>query len=1160
MKIKTLLLLFLEQKSHFIDFYRIMKVSFFLLFVCVCQLFATNTKAQNTTINIQANTVSIGQLISEIEKQTDFLVVFSNREVDLNREVKIQSKSGTVFNFLNNAFDKTDISYGIENSYIILSKQKASVAGSLVGQQDSKPITGVVKDKHGETIIGANIRVGGTSIGTITDVDGKFSLNVPPNGTLIVSYIGFITKDIPIKNQKMLTILLDEDMQALEEVVVIGYGTAKKKDLTGAISTIKTGNLEKEAPRSVQDLLRANSAGLNIAFATGPSADVSLQVRGKNTLKAGSSPLIVLDGVIYEGALSDINPMDIASVDVLKDASSSAVYGAKAANGVVVVSTKRGQSGKPVINFNTNLGFVTSANQREILDGAGFVAYRQDYERTKNSKAYLEKYPEIFSDPRKLESVNALNWYNYDQKTPVSSVTDDQLMRTWLSRLDFKAPEIENYMSGNETRWDDLVFQTGLQQDYTASISNRKEDFSYYWSMGYMDNEGIMTGDRYTTFRTRLNLESKITNFLTVGINTNFSTRDESKMTSTSDKDPYKACEWQNMVRISPYGSNNIDDLDSQFRRLPTGDVTPVNPFYDNLYRDRMKRYNTLNSNIYAKITLPYGIEYQMNFIPHYRWDEYYLHESSQNEEWKNKGGSSERSTSKTFNWQIDNVIRWKREFNKAHNIEVTLLANAEKGQYWSQKAKASSYSPNDYLGYHRLESGAVPTVSSEDTYKTGDALMARLFYSYKGKYMVTASVRRDGYSAFGQRNPRATFPAVALGWAFTSEKFMEPISHWLNYGKLRLSWGENGNRDIGQYEALSDLTTGPYPYIDQSGSLYLSSLLYVNRMANRGLKWERTGSYNIGLDFSLFNDILSGSAEGYISNTNDLLVDRALPEILGFSSVTSNLGQIRNKGFEFTLNANIMKTKNFEWTASANFSLNRRTIKKLYGDMVNVTDASGNVIGQKEADDIKNKWFIGQDPDRIWDYERTGVWQEEEEKEAAKYGCQPGDFKFTDQNKDGVMTDADKILQKYKTPRFRWTLRNEFRVFNDFSLSFMMYSLWGQYASFGEAANKSNFPDRCSAYVQPHWMPENRINDFARINSKSLGDNYISRSFIRLDNITVAYSVPQELLKKISVQNMRFSLSVRNVGVFSPDWKYWDPETGGPTPRTFNLGINFTL
>jgi TonB-linked SusC/RagA family outer membrane protein len=999
----------------------------------------------------------------------------------------------------------------------------------------------------------------------VTDADGKYSIRVSAGRsvTLTFSYIGFITQEIAVSGD-VVNVVMNEDLQNLEEVVVIGYGTARKRDLTGAISTVKTENLAAEAPRTVQDLLRANSAGISTTLSSNAKGNASLQIRGANSLKASTSPLLVVDGVIYEGGLEDINPVDVESIDILKDASSAAVYGAKSANGVVVINTRRGKIGKPLISFNANIGLAQAADVPKIYDEQSILDWRYDYATGKRTDEYLAQYPEMFSDPRRLQGVSQLEWYNYDQGTPATSVTEEQLITSYLSRLEFKSPEIANYLKGRFTDWTDLVLQTALQQDYTVGVSSRTDNLTYYWSLGYADREGIVVGDDFSTFRTRLNLESKITDFLSVGMNTGFSSRDESAM----------PCAWGSMIRITPLGSNNIGDPDvsDYVVKYPGNDPEAPNPFYDNMYRERKKLYTTLNSNLFARLTLPFGFEYQLNYIPRYQLYEYYNHDSSNHFEWAAKGGESTRETEKILSWQIDNILRWKREFNRIHSVEVTLLANAEKYQSWKQKMTTKQFSPSDVLGYHRMQAGTVPLNESDDQYQTGDALMGRVFYSFRNKYMLTASIRRDGFSAFGQQHPRATFPALALGWVFTSESFAKSLTDVLSYGKLRFSWGQNGNRSIGRYDALSDMTSGAHPYIDQNGNLYISSQLYVNRMANRGLKWESTASYNLGLDFALFGDRLSGSIEGYMSRTNDLLVDRALPEITGFSSVTANLGQIANRGLEITLNANVLNIQNLSWTSSANFSLNRRKIVHLYGDMVDVLDAGGNVVGQKEADDIKNKWFIGQDPDRIWDYDRIGVWQTNEKEDAAKYGLQPGDFKYRDNDEDGVLTDDDKVFQGYRTPRFRWTWRNEFAFCRDFTLSFMMYSYWGHYDTYNYAANTQGFPDRNSDYVRPRWTPSSPINDYARIGSKNLGTYYMERSFIRLDNVTLSYNVPKNFLRKFKVENLRLSASVRNAAVFAPKWNFWDPERGWnysdnkeadtstPTPRTFNLSLNFTL
>jgi TonB-linked SusC/RagA family outer membrane protein len=1024
------------------------------------------------------------------------------------------------------------------------------MGGYMSAQNMPRPIKGVITDFRKEPIVGANVIVKGTLIGTVSNVDGEFNVPVKKGDVLQISYIGFITQEITVEDYTALTVRLVEDNKSLEEVVVVGYGTAKKRDLTGAISNIKTERYEAEAPRSVQDLLRANTAGLNITMSTSADGTADLQVRGKNTLTAGSSPLLVLDGVIYQGVLTDINPIDIQSIDVLKDASSSAVYGAKAANGVVAITTKKGKTGgKPIVTFNTNVGYVEPAYLPKTLDGEGYLKFRYDYETGKTTKADLEKYPEKFVDPRELSGVSQLDWYNYTQNTPVSVLpSQDQLISTWLTRLELKAPEIENYLANRITNWDDLVFQKGFQQDYTVALSNKTDIVSYYWSLGYANREGVRSGEEYSNFRTRLNLESKITNFLTVGLNASFNTRDESALTADVAQ----------RENLSPYAANEIDDLDSPYRMYPTGDYNCKNPFFDNLYRDRKDMSHILNANLYAQIFLPFGFEYQLNVTPYYRFREYYNHNSSEHPEWAAEGGNSARENYKDFNYLIDNIIRWKKEFNRIHKFDLTLLANAEKAQYWETKANNKAYSPSDILSYHRLQAGTIPTVSSNDTYKTGDALMARLFYSFMDKYMVTASVRRDGYSAFGQMNPRATFPSIALGWVFTSEKFLTPITKVMDYGKLRLSWGENGNRDIGQYEALSDLTAGPHPYIDQEGKIYLNSQLWVNRMANKTLRWERTAAYNAGLDFGVLNR-LTGSIEMYSSQTTDLLVSRSLPTILGFDNVMANLGCITNKGFELTLDAFVFKYKDLSWNSSLTFSLNRSKIKELYGDMVDVLDENGNIIGQKEADDYTNKWFIGHDQFQLWNYERDGVWQLGEEEEAAKYGCQPGDFRYVDQNNDGVLTNDDKVFQGYTTPRYRWSWRNDL-FYKNWTLSFMMYSHLGQYDTYNRAANALSLADRRTWFNQPRWTTENPEEDYARIGSKNLGDNYVLKSFIRLENVSLSYLVPHSFSKNFAVQNMRLSFSVRNVGFYAPEWEFGDPERGDITPRTFNFSVNFTL
>lgn len=387
----------------------------------------------------------------------------------------------------------------------------------------------------------------------------------------------------------------------------------------------------------------------------------------------------------------------------------------------------------------------------------------------------------------------------------------------------------------------------------------------------------------------------------------------------------------------------------------------------------------------------------------------------------------------------------------------------------------------------------------------------------------------------------------------------MEKASSWLDYGKFRFSWGQNGNRDIGQYEALAQLNSGLHPYIDQNGNVYVTSQIYINRMPNSELKWERAASYNVGLDFTLFGGKLGGSMETYMTESSNLLVDRSLPSILGYASVKANLGSLTNRGMELTLNATPVESDNFVWNTSGTFSFNRRKIKHLYGDMKEVKDENGNLIGYEEADDLSKGWFIGHDTEQIWAYEGDGVWQLGEEEEAAKYGNKPGDFKYIDQNGDGVLDTKDKVFQGYKTPRYVWSWRNEFSFYKNISLSFMMYSHVGQYGTFNRAANTGGMFDRYTIVDIPRWTVDNPTNDYARIGSVNKGDHWVKKTFVRMENITLSYNVPQNFLKKFSIQNMRFSLAVRNPFVIT-GWDFGDPEGGDTTLRTYNLGINFTL
>jgi len=1127
-------------------------LSVFLVFI-LAHSFA-NSMQDTLYLSLKGKKLTIAEIFKTLRQQTGLIVFYNNGLLNDQERMDIDLEHAEVRELMDYVTKGKELTYQIKDRFILLQKKtlnktssSASSAGSGQPEIIEAPIdfvvTGVVKNENGEALAGVSVNLKGTQLGTTTGANGAYALTLPDgSGTLVFSYVGYVEKELPVSARTKIDVVLSASDAAMDQVVVIGYGTARKRDLTGSVSQVNANKLANETPRSVQNILRGNIAGLNIGFSASAKGGGSLQVRGRKSLNAEGSPLVVMDGVIYYGSLDDINPADIETIDVLKDASSAAVFGAKAANGVVMVTTKRGRTSKPSINVGANVGAATMEVNQPVYSAEGYLSFREDVMKSTNENAR----PYEYSDPRKLPSnISTQDWLAY-------TAASGDPVTVWLQRLNMKQVEIDNYLNGKSIDWYDQVFKTGLQQDYNISLSSSKNDLSYYFSLGYRNDEAVVIDDQFSALRSRLKLEGNVTSFLKVGINTQFSDRDESSVPVS----------WTSMQTASPWGSMYSDD-GKTLRLSPQDDpAVTSNPLIAKTYTNRLQKYTDLTSTLYANVKLPLGITYQLNFSPRFLWYRYYNHQSSLHPTWALQGGLAQRKQSQEYSWQIDNLLKWQKTFND-HYFDVTLLANAEKFQFWSDSIGNQGFAPSDQLGFHNIGTGINAIVKSNDEYSTGDALMGRLFYSFKNRYLLTLSARRDGYSAFGQKHPRATFPSVAVGWVFTDESFHLP--NWLSYGKLRFSYGINGNRDIGRYVALSQLTSGNYLHANPtSGAVIPVTTLEVASMSNPDLRWEKTESYNAGLDFSFLDRKIGGSIDLYNMSSSDLLVLRSLPRLVGYNSVITNLGEVQNRGFELSLNADILNRDNFSWRTFFNLSYNKNKILSLYGDMVDIKDGSGNVTGQKEADDITNKWFIGHAIDEIWDIKVLGVYQANEAADAARYGVKPGDFKLQDVNDDGKYTDADRQFLGNATPKFRGSWRNEFTLFNDIDISFMMYSYWGHKGTFNEAKSLGNgYLDRTNYYTLPYWTAENPLNDYARLSSSEGGATYNvyrSRSFLRLDNISIAYRLPQRLLDRARIQQMRVFVNSRNVGFLASQHLFWDPEYAGPTPRIFTFGINLTL
>jgi TonB-linked SusC/RagA family outer membrane protein len=1114
---------------------------FFLFHLIFVFTASANDMLQDKRLTIKQKTVPISKVLDEIERKTGYSILVRDNDLDIQEKISIDQRDKSLEQILTVLFQNKDVMYEIKDKTISIFKPEKKQDD--LATQTKRQITGTVIEEYGEPLIGVNIVEKGTTNGVITDVDGKFTLMVAEGATLEISYIGYVAQSIPVRNQMNFSIVLKDDTQALEEVVVVGYGIAKKSDLTGSITQVKAESMQNYTLSNVSDLLRTSIPGMNVGYAVSAKGNSDMMIRGDNTLTAGSSPLIVVDGVIYNGDISDINPNDINQLDIMKDASSAAVYGSRATNGIIAITTQKGQTAKPVINFSGTVGVATAANRLKPYNKDSFIKWRSDMFKSVYSATVAQQPWSPFDDPRTIDSQYLNDWMAYHSTTP------ENLVDAWLSGLRLTGLEIENYKAGQSIDWEDYIFHNGLRQDYNLSLSGQKDDFSYYWSLGYMDNESLTIDDDFSTIRSRVNVEGKPAKFLKVGLNTQFSYRDEGSVPAGQGQ--YKV--------LTPY-SSFYDDNGETLRLYPNDDIQATHPLLATTYRTREQEYFTLFPKVYAILELPFGITYTLNYTTRFVFYHNYEHDSSEHPQWGLYGGSASRENALRREWQVDNIISWNRTFLTNHKVDLTLLANAEKYREDSDKMQNQNFSPNDVLGYHDISIGSLPVISSSDQVRTADALMARLNYIYKNKYLLTLSARRDGSSLFGYSNPHATFPATALGWVVSEEDFFKV--GFIDYLKLRASWGVNGNRDINNYAALSQIVSGKS--LNSNGNAVTIPILSINTMENKKLRWERTEAYNFGLDFRIFNGVLNGTIEAYNMSTTDVLVNRQLPTITGFKRVYANLGEVKNRGFELSLSSTNIKRPAFEWSSNLAFSLNRNKIISITGEKYDVFDSNGNLIGQKEPDDIDNNWFIGQSKDVIWDYKILGTWKTGQEEEAAKWNQAPGDFRLEDVNNDGILDDDDKQFLGYKTPRFAWTLSNSFCLFRDFEFSFILYSLWGHKANYNLAKHDNHIEDRCNSWDIPYWTPENQLDDYARLRSApAKGVNYsvwFNKSYIRMENVALAYKVPAKFLNKTPISNLRLSLNVRNAALWAPDWKFGDPEDVTRSQRIFTFGLNMTL
>lgn len=971
--------------------------------------------------------------------------------------------------------------------------QEISVSGTIISGADNYPI------------IGANVVVKGTTIGTVTNVDGNFSFQAPSGSILVISYIGFQTQEIKAGNTP-LKIVLQEDSQLLEEVVVVGYGSQKKSDMTGGIVAVGNEKLQMVSTNNLMDKLAGQVPGLNITLEkANPSEDQTLRVRGENSLTADNSPLIVLDGIPYSGSLGDIDPDIIENLSVLKDASSAAIYGSRGANGVILIQTKKGKKGTAMVTYKGQVGFSQPERRMNVMKGPEYVKFIQD------QWAYMNFDGEI--------------------KNP-----EDIL----------NASEIENWKNGIETDWQDLIFRTALTNSHQISVSGGTEKTTYMASISRLNQEGVVKDSGIKRTNIALNITQQLGNWLTIGMATQAVQKEYGGIQAgISDA-----------ICQSPYGK--LYNRDGSLNYYPMDQTLHANPLA-NLNATSDKTARNIFISTYADAKLPVkGLSFRTNFGYNYRnkfEGEYYGRNTLTG---RSQNGSASIMNQHDWDYTWENVLKYEVQAGK-HKFDATGLFSMQQTSQQISEQKGTSF-VNDDSEYHNMAGAEENKVLSSELTETAMlSYMLRLNYNYANKYLLTATGRSDGYSAFGANNKYAFFPSLAGAWNLSSEEFMENTNKWLDLLKIRLSWGSNGNQAIKAYQTLDRLKLTNYIWGDK-GTTVNGVLLSYNAIGNPNLKWETTRTVNMGVDFSFFNSRLSGSIDFYVANTSDLLMNRTVPIMNGYNSILDNVGKTRNTGIELALNSVNFETENFRWSTSYNFSLNRDKIVELRGD---------------GKDDITNKWFIGEPVKVYYDYNVVGTWQEGDnflnaKGEEIQKGAKPGYAKLEDVDGDGSITAKDMKIIGSKLPSFTMSLGNTF-AYKGFTLSFLLNGLFGATKemidyNFDRWSSKYNYISGMD-----YWTPENPTNEMTSPGYIPYGKHsfYKKMNYVRIKNITLGYNLPKTILNPVGVSALSVNLSVNNLYTFSNvknalnfDGTDYNSSIVScyPTARSYMFGLNLTF
>jgi len=961
--------------------------------------------------------------------------------------------------------------------------------------QDAIDIRGKVTDESGQPIPGATVVVEGSNIGTVTDIEGDFVLNVSEGAVLRISFIGYTAQRITVANQSTINVVLQEDQSSLQEVVVVGYGTQRKSDITGAISSISSKDLAEIPASNVLDQAQGRLAGVDIVRSNGsPGAPMQVRIRGNRSITANNDPLFVIDGIPTTANINDFNPNDIESMEVLKDASAVAIYGSRGANGVILITTKKGKEGKSVISYDGYYGVKNPVENINLMNGEQYAQY-----------------------------IRIANGLARDDNSRDAALMSDE--------------EAQNLQNGIETDWLDLVVGSGTQQEHQLSVSGGTKDVKYYISGAYFDEKGIIPNTGYTRYSARANIEANLRPKLRIGLSSTVSTDVRTQMRDQ----PYN-----NALIFSPLSvpydeEGNVPPFPNQ---RATNTANPILYLQPNQYENERKGYRIF-ANIYADYELHKNLSFRVNFGPDIRLARTGIYTGTMD-------GSLNTASVNNFNefsYTFENILNYKKQVGE-HAIDVVGLFSTQESRTETAFARGMDI-PIETSSFYDL--GGASTLLDINSSLTEWGLMSymgRLNYRFKERYLFTATGRSDGSSRLAAGRKWAFFPSLAVGWIISEESFFS--SSPSTFLKVRAGYGEVGNTAISPFQTLGGLARSVYAFGEEQAFGYRHSII-----PNPDLGWEISKTINLGLDFGLFNDRLTGSLELYNTNTQDLLLNRLLPITSGYQSILQNIGATRNRGIELSAASYVIDNKDgLRWDVSFNVFSNKEEIVELFD-------------GQN--DDVGNQWFIGQPINVFYSFKHDGIWQSDQADEARLYNQAPGDIRIADVNgrdaqgnltnqPDGNLNADDRTVLGSTVPRWSGGISNRF-AYKGFDFSFLVFARQGQMIrSDFHWLGANNWQGRTNMLQFDYWTPDNPSNSIPipRGNTAPLYADAVrfhDGSFVKIRNISMGYNVNNQRLHNLGFTSFRVYGTVNNAFTFSK-FDVVDPETsngivGGSSPLT---------